>query len=111
MRKFFFYTVILIFSSYFLINTLRILYHLYNVENSIANSRTELKEIQKENTDLKKQLSEVQSPYFLEKEARDKLLLKGPNEEVFVAPQIKKSAEKPEENLPNWKKWEKLILE
>jgi cell division protein FtsL len=113
MKKFLFYTLFLIFASYFLVNTLRTLYHLYTVEQKMGESKQELLGLEKENNELKSKLNEVNSPYYLEKEGRDKFLLKKPNEEVLViqSPEsLEESKTHSKYTLPNWKKWYNLLL-
>lgn len=112
MKKFVLYTTLLVLSSYFLINTLRVLSHLYQVEKKMGETKAELTQIEKENEDLKNKLTEVRSNYFVEKEARDKFLMKKAGEDVLVVrpPASLKKDLQEDLNLPNWKKWYKLIL-
>lgn len=59
-----------------------------------------------ENDELKRELSEVQSPDYIEKEAREKLNLGKEGEIVIILPSIPpEPGEKLIEELPNWKKW------
>lgn len=112
MKKFLLYSFFLILSVYLLVNTIRVLIHLYEVERKTATSNSQLTALEKENEQLKGRLDEVKSDYFLEKEARDKLLLKKPNEAVYVVNQPESSQKEAKDNtkLPNWKKWYELIF-
>lgn len=64
---------------------------------------------QKEHNDLQKQLAQVKSPQFLEKEARDKLLLVKPGESDVLIDQTlltaTSSATKKEIEKPYWQQW------
>lgn len=76
----------------------------------------ELAKLQQKNTELKKKLVEVQSPQFVEKEARDKLNFTRPNETIVIIPQeeidkILGIEERVEEiKIPNWQGWLRLFL-
>lgn len=72
--------------------------------------------LQKKNTQLKKKFQEVQTPQFIEREARDKLNFSRPNETVIIIPEeeIEKvlNAQKGVEEikLPNWQGWLRLFF-
>lgn len=75
----------------------------------------ELVQLQKKNIELKKELIEVQTPQFIEREARDKLNFSRPNETVIIIPEeeidkvlgIEKKIG--ETKIPNWQGWLKLF--
>jgi 2-phospho-L-lactate guanylyltransferase (CobY/MobA/RfbA family) len=77
-----------------------------------------VKELQRENRKLKRDLQEKESEEFIEKELRNKLNLAKKGEIVVVLPDeeiLRKLApERVEEEEalpdPNWKKWLKLFL-
>ncbi len=71
--------------------------------------------LQKKNSELKKQLLEVDSLQFIEKEARDKLNLSRPGETIVVIPEaniqkvLDSWQEKKVEIIPNWQGWLRLF--
>jgi cell division protein FtsB len=85
---------------------------------SLAEER--LKNAQAEQEKLKRELAEVQSDYFREKQARDKLGLAREGDTVIVLPEedlLRRLSPRTieEEDLdlpkPNWVKWAKLFLD
>ncbi len=77
----------------------------------------EVNKLQEDNFKLKKQLAEVQTYGFWEKQARDKLNLTKPGETVVIIPHD--SVEKvlgvyntqiERIEIPNWEKWIKLFF-
>lgn len=73
--------------------------------------------LQQENTELKKRLTHVDSPEFIEQQARDKLNLARPNETVVIIPQSQidrlvnsQAPANPAEPIPNWQGWLKLFF-
>ena len=78
-----------------------------------------LEQSKQENNRLSEQIREVESPFFEEKQARDKLGLAKPGETVVVLPDeatLRRLAppqlEQTDESLPaaNWKKWLELFF-
>jgi cell division protein FtsB len=85
---------------------------LWSKRTVLSQAQKELVLKQKENMHLKHQLSQAQSPGFIEKEARDKLFLTKPGEELVLVPQNIKEAQAaptptPE---PNWKQWVEVFI-
>jgi len=84
----------------------------------IEEENRKVSKLEEENTELKKEIGEVSSEDYIEKELRDKLGLTKEGETIMVLPDesvIKSLAPKPEkeeETLPdpNWKRWLKLFL-
>ena len=84
----------------------------------IEEESRKVSKLEEENTELKKEIGEVSSEDYIEKELRDKLGLTKEGETIMVLPDesvIKSLAPKPEkeeETLPdpNWKRWLKLFL-
>ncbi len=72
--------------------------------------------LQQENSALKKQLAQTNSPSFVEQEARDKLDMARPGETVVIIPQeeidkvLGLSQDKPVEKVPNWQGWARLFF-
>lgn len=84
----------------------------------IEEERQKVIEAKKLSQELEKQVKEIKSQEFTEKEARDKLGLAKPGETVLVLPDedtLRRLAPKfyEEEDIqldPNWRKWLKLFL-
>lgn len=87
-------------------------------DEKITEAKEEVIALEKENEDLAKKFSKVESLQFIEKEARDKLGLAQKGEIVVVLPDdntlrsLSPKLTSKEVNLPdpNWKKWLKLFL-
>lgn len=68
------------------------------------------------NRELKKKLAQIQTPEFIEKEARDKLGLGKPNETTIIIPEDKLktvlgvSQSAVQARLPNWLGWWKVFF-
>lgn len=88
------------------------------INAQIQAEKDKLAKIQADNSKLQSQLTQTQSPDFIEKQVRDKLGLGLPNEATVVLPDddtLRKLAPQmpTEQNVlpdPDWKKWEKLFL-
>lgn len=106
-RIVFFGLVILLF--FVILHLITSIYTLWHKQDLLINAQKQLSQEQKQNGQLKKQLTEVKSPQFLEKEARDKLLLVKPGEsDVLIDQNLLKasnSATKKELEKPYWQQW------
>lgn len=108
--------VAIIIASIFIINNLiHSIYTLWTKRELVSNMKNEAKKQQEENQALKKKLNIVEKPQFIEEEARNKLFLAKPGEEVVVlsdkdikGSQISKP--KSPDTRPNWKKWWDLFF-
>lgn len=78
----------------------------------IKERQNALLRVEAENKKLKDQLSQVQSPEFIERQAREKLGLVKEGETVVFLPEASASASQSAstQNLPNWKKWIRLFF-
>jgi cell division protein FtsB len=73
----------------------------------LQTSQKELTRLQTKNSELDKQLQLVESPEFIEKEAREKLNLAKPGETIILIGQPS-SKEEQQKNIPtetNWRMW------
>ncbi len=109
--------IIVIVASVFVINNLiRSIYSLWQKQHLLVNAQRELAEEQKRNKTLKKQLKLVESPEFVEKEARDRLFLSKPGENQIILPRdaiatTEATTAKTQSDLePNWRKWWNLFF-
>ena len=73
------------------------------------------KKEEEKNKDLKRQLTKVKDPSFVEQEARNKLFLVKPNEQVVLIPSpsptpIPESERQKKLQKPNWQEWYEYFL-
>ena len=108
------FTIAIIASVIIINNLARSIYDLWHKKDLIGKAEQELIRQKQENKKLKSELSYVESREFVEREARDKLLLVRPGEQQVLIPQdlIKenKSSDKEDKNEPNWRRWLKLFF-
>jgi cell division protein FtsB len=87
---------------------------LINMGGRVTQEEKKLADAQNLNKQLKDKLLEVQTPQYMEREAREKLGYGKPGEVVLVIPgQDQTSNHKLQtttNNEPNWVKWRKLYL-
>lgn len=81
----------------------------------IFNERQEVRDaLASKNEELKRELSEAQTPEYIEKVAREKLGLVKEGETIILMPPRKDSGQAnipaPDESAPNWKKWWRLFF-
>ena len=91
----------------------RSIFNLWQKGDLISEQAAILKQKQAENDQLKQKLNQVESPEFIEKEARDKLNLQKEGEVVVVLPKTQELVlddQNKGEKLANWQKWWKLII-
>ena len=111
MKKIIFIVTIIV--AIIIINNLaRSIYDLWQKKNLIGKAREELIHEKQKNQKLKSQLSYAESREFIEKEARDKLLLVKEGEQQVLIPQglVQKKVKENKDNTPNWKKWWDLFF-
>ena len=107
------FTITIIASVIIINNLARSIYDLWHKKDLIGKAEQELIRQKQENKKLKSELSYVESLEFVEREARDKLLLVRPGEQQVLIPQdlIKESKQAKEgEEDANWEKWLKLFF-
>lgn len=105
----------IIFFIFIIQNLIHSIYSLYQKQELLVNATKELSKEQKENRQLKEQITEVNKPSFIEEQARDKLLLIKPGEQMVIYPshlavtdhQQPKTPVKPK---PNWQQWWELFF-
>ncbi len=90
----------------------RSIYDLWNKQDLLTLAKKTLEEEKLKNKKLKGELSYVESPEFIEREARNKLFLVKPGEkEILISQKSSQEAKlKKEVNIPNWKKWLNLFF-
>ncbi len=110
--------VIWIFVSLFLISVIRNIGKIVMIRKDIEAEKAKVEKMKQDNAGLQTQITEAQSPDFIEQQIRDKLGLIKPGEAIVVLPDedtLRKLAPQIESVPqalpdPNWKKWESLFL-
>jgi cell division protein FtsB len=103
---------------FLLISTVKNLQKVANINRVVQAEKDKVEKMKEENTALQAQITQIQSPEFIEGQIRNKLGLVKPGEAIVILPDaetLKKLAPQMpiEENTlpdPNWKKWEKLFI-
>ncbi|KKU37502.1 MAG: hypothetical protein UX52_C0024G0006 [Candidatus Amesbacteria bacterium GW2011_GWA1_46_35] len=88
-------------------------WRLWKAGDRIKDAESGVRSQELENQELKKRLAEVQSPEFIEKEAREKLGLGKEGETIVVLPKIESEpsfAKASEGRQPNWRRWWKVYI-
>jgi len=113
MKRIVFIVTILV-STVIINNLIRSIYDLWHKKDLIVKTQQELIRQKQENNRLKSELPYVGSQEFIEKEARNKLLLVKQGEQQVLIPQNliqeSKLSEKENKDKPNWRKWLKLFF-
>lgn len=88
------------------VNLARSVYDLSKRESVLHEARDQLSQTKEKNEKLNSELEYVQSPAYIEQQARDKLNLAKPDETVLILPEVTPPPEEKEEvELPVWKQW------
>ena len=89
-----------------IINLGRSIYDVSQREQVVHDARQQLAQTKQENDKLKKELEYVQSPGFIEQQARERLNLARPDETVVILPDITPPPEEvPEPEKEIWQQW------
>lgn len=113
MRKFI--VVALFVASFFIINSLvRSIYNFWHKQDLLVAAKQELSQEKEEKEKLTRELARVKDPSFIEHEARDKLFLVKPGEQVVLLPkeEIEEATKsgKPSKRETNWRQWLNLFF-
>ncbi len=109
------FLIIIIISLLIINNLAHSIYSLWQKKHLVVDARSELEKQKKENDDLKKKLSVIEKPQFIEEEARNKLFLAKPGDNVIVVSQkdleasVSSKLNLPDKR-PNWEKWWDLFF-
>ncbi len=113
MKRIFFIAILLI-SLVIINNLVRSIYSLWQKKDLIIKAQIAVEKEKKENQQLKKQLQEVSKPGFVEEEARDKLFMGKPGEQVVLLPTttpLPKETQKEEaKSQAHWLQWWQLFF-
>ncbi len=94
-------------------NLIHSIYSLWQKRDLVTSAQEELNKAKEQNRVLKSKLSLVDSPQFVEEEARNKLFLVKPGEEILITkdlPNASSSAQSNGNGKPNWQKWWELFF-
>lgn len=85
-------------------------YSTWQKQDLIVKAQKDLEDVKEENQRLRSELARVEKPEFIESEARDKLFLTKPGENIIVIPTgslaLKPSVTPPPtDTRENWQKW------
>lgn len=121
MKNYFLRLFIFILGIFLIINLTRSLINLWQKTSLISQEEERLAKVKLENEELKQQLAQIQTPEYIEQQAREKLGLAREGEIVIILPpspysQSEKNQLPPKENLkekeekPIWQQWLNLLL-
>lgn len=111
-----FFIIVLVASLFFINNLTRSIFGLWQKQNLVEKERIELLKAKEENQRLKEQLSRVQSPEFIEEQARNKLLLLKPEEQrILISNNLTSATQSGKKSVgehkeANWKRWWDLFF-
>ncbi len=88
------------------------IWRIFKTGDRLTGAQQQLNAAKKERSELQKRLTWVQSPEFVEQEAREKLSMGRPGEVVVILPKAEQESGRVEEQekKPNWKKWWDLYI-
>lgn len=113
MKRIIFLTVIVIL-FFVIVHLMTSIYTLWHKKDLLTNAKEQLQQEKLENVQLHQELVKVNSPQFLNEQARDRLLLVKPGQsEVLIDPTLLKatsSAQKTETRKPYWQQWFDLLF-
>jgi cell division protein FtsB len=97
-------------------NLIHSIYSIWQKQDLIIQAQNDLTAEKEENQRLKKDITQVNKPQFIESEARDKLLLAKPGEGIVILPKNElTSSSSPTQHIvdkrPNWQKWWDLFFQ
>lgn len=94
-------------------NLIHSIYNLWQKRDLVTLAQEELSKEKEQNKALKSKLSLADSQQFIEEEARNKLFLVKPGEEILITkdlPNASSSAELERNEKLNWQKWWELFF-
>lgn len=116
MRKKVFFLAFLVGGVYLIVILSRDLWRILGSRKRIETAAKRVEELEQEQAGLKAELDAVDDAGFVEKEARDKLLLAKEGEVVVLLPkqiengELRVENEMEEKDLANWEKWARLFI-
>ncbi len=108
------YFVVIILLLFIINNFFHSIYSLWQKQDLITEARNDLAQARPERKTLEQELQKVQESTYIEEEARNKLFLVKPGEQVVVLPEVSTQPEaasrEEEEPEPAWLQWYKLFF-
>jgi len=114
MRKYILYGVIL-FQLALIVSLTRGIQFSKRSAERIASLEETKQKLEEEKTKLQEEASYIESPFYLEKVAREELHLSKPGETVVIIPEMQKSVvtsdqkEEDRDEKTNWEKWWEIL--
>lgn len=115
-RSRFFRLIIVIFSLVTIFTLPGSIYTLWKRRDIVKVRQEDLSRVKQENERLKQELSQAETPEFIERVAREKLGMVKEGETLVLLPKSQitnpndQTKEEKEESLSNWKKWWRLFF-
>jgi len=116
MRKKVFFLAFLVGGIYLIVVFTRDLWRVLSSRNRVVEAEDKVTRLQERQVELEKELTEVESEGFVEREARDKLLLAKEGEVVVLIPEeqiaeykLQLASDNSGEELANWEKWVRVF--
>lgn len=113
-KRILFFAVVI--AAFFILHNLaQSLYTLWQKRDLITDAKHSLEREKRENQQLKAKIAQAKDRSFVEEEARDKLFMAKPGEEVVIIPTSAIEASnsgkpKPKDTRPNWEKWQSVFF-
>ena len=105
---------IVVFLCFVINNLFQSLSVTWQKKDLVVKTKTELAKEKKKGEDLRKKIALVKRPDFTEAEARNKLFLVKPGEQVVMLPKgslgTAPGKPAPQDTRPNWRKWWELFF-
>lgn len=94
-----------------IINLLRSIYDVAQRGHVVKDTKEKLALVREKHAKLTQEFEKVNSPYFIEEQARDKLNMARPGEEVIIVPTIPPPTPTPTPKPPlaNWEQWREAM--
>ncbi len=90
------------------------IFELVGRQKRVTDQQNEVRRLKNEQSELVRKRQEVDTPEFIEREARTKLGMGKPGETILIMPEkgsIQTSVEMlPDDRLPNWERWLRLFF-
>jgi cell division protein FtsB len=109
------FIVVLIISLFVINNLVHSIYSLWQKQDLLTSAQKDLEREKTLNKHLRDDLANVRQPGFIEKQARDRLLLVKPGEDIVLLDHeliagSPSAAPKPTPHTPNWQQWWNLFF-
>jgi cell division protein FtsB len=103
----------ILFCLYLIVTTVKAIFDLWKAGDKLTDRQARVAALQKEQENILRQKAVAESPFYLEKVARDQMGLTKPGEEVIIIPKellVDSLPVASQPAIPNWQKWVRLIF-